>query len=68
MAVPPDNLEAARVRRRAILRVVLGNAQMFFAVAAAVVLVLTGVNAYSVGAAVVASAFTVTSLWLFRRR
>lgn len=53
-------------RRRAIVRVILGNAQMFTAVVALVLLWRLGVCPASITAAVVAGALLLTSVILFR--
>jgi hypothetical protein len=53
-----------RVRHRAILRVISGSAQVFGAVVAIVLVLLTGVNAVTIGVAAATSLMTVTSLIL----
>lgn len=53
-------------RRRAIVRVLLGNAQMFTAVVALVLLWQLGVCPASITAAAVAGALLLTSVILFR--
>lgn len=55
-----------RTRRRAVARFVLGNAQMFTAATACVLLLQTGVNRWTLGATTVATALTLTSRVLFR--
>ena len=49
-------------------RFLLGHAQMFMAVVAVVLLLTTGVNRWSIGAAVIAGALTLLSIVCFRLR
>jgi K+ transporter len=59
-------MSSEREKRRAVLRVILGNAQMFAAVIAVVLLWRLGVSRASVIAIAVAGVLLVTSLVLFR--
>jgi len=61
---PPTGNEKAW----AVVRVILGQAQMMGAVVSFYFLVQTGVNALSLGAVVVTGLLTTTSILLFRRR
>jgi hypothetical protein len=66
---PDKNLRITRETRQwAVLRFLLGNAQMFMAVVAIVLLLKSGVNVWSITAVLVASILTVTSRLLFRKR
>lgn len=49
-----------------VVRVILGLAQMVGASASLILLLLTGVNAWSIGGAVITSIITLTSILLFR--
>jgi hypothetical protein len=53
-------------RRWALVRILLGQAQMMGAVVAAYLLILTGMNDWSLGA--VTALLTTVSLLLFRKR
>jgi hypothetical protein len=57
-----------RIRRTAVIRIILGNAQMFGAVLAVVLLLLTGINGVTLGVAAATALLTVTSLILWRGR
>lgn len=52
----------------AVVRIVLGTLQVTAATTGVILLVRSGVNEFSIGAAVVASILTLTSVLLFRRR
>lgn len=65
---PEDPAGARSTRRWAVLRIVLGLAQMFGATFAAVLLLLTGVHAVSLAAVVVTAACTTISILLFGAR
>jgi len=55
-------------RRWATVRIALGLLQMFGAVAAAMLLITTGMNAWSLGAAVTTCGLTTVSVLLFGSR
>lgn len=59
--------DTGQARRLGIVRFGLGSAQMFVAVFAAVLLVLSGVNRWSLLAATLASVLTMISVLLFRK-
>jgi hypothetical protein len=56
----------ARAKRWAVVRIVLGNLQMFGATAGIVLLALTGMNPVTVTVFAITAALTVTSLLVFR--
>ena len=62
---PKQSLPTNTAKRRAWGRVLLGNAQMFFAVATVVIVVMTGVTVYSITLVIVTTALTVTSVVLY---
>lgn len=55
-----------REQKWAIVRLTLGMLQVMTAATAAILLFRTGVNAFSLGVAAIAGAFTLTSVVLFR--
>ena len=64
---PPDP-DSARTsqRRRALLRVALGQAQMVGGLTSLILLLLTGVNGLTIAAVAATAALLATSLALFR--
>ncbi len=63
---PPLKAEGAQSRGRAVLRLVLGQAQVIGATAALVLLLRGGVNAPAIWAAVLTGGVSLTSIVLFR--
>jgi hypothetical protein len=64
----PDARLATRAKRWAVVRLLLGQAQMIGAVAAAYLLIQTGMNELSLGAVVFTCACTTVSVLLFGGR
>ena len=59
-------MEVERAKRRAVLRIILGNAQMMAAVITLVLLWRLGVSAPTMIAGVIAAVLVLTSVVLFR--
>ena len=66
--MPGPSDAAARERRWAVVRFALGTAQVMGATGALVLLVQTGVNPLSIGAAVITCVLTTISVLLFGSR
>lgn len=64
MSTGPD---PAALRRRAMLRLCLGSAQMIGACVAVTLLLMPGVNEWSIAATVITAGLTLTSRILFSR-
>lgn len=62
----PNAVTHAKARHWAWARLILGNLQMFVASVALVLLVLTGINRFTVVAAIVATVLTITSRAIWR--
>jgi hypothetical protein len=63
---PPRNAGGAQTRSRAVLRLVLGQAQAIGATTALVLLLRGGVSALAIWAAVLTGVVSLTSIVLFR--
>jgi hypothetical protein len=63
---PEGNRPTSKEKAWAVVRLVLGQAQMIGAVVALYLLIQTGMNALSLGAVVVTCLFTTISVLLFR--
>ena len=63
---PPRKAEGAQSRSRAVLRLLLGQAQVIGATTALILLLRDGLSASTIGAAVLTGVVSLTSIVLFR--